>query len=54
VPLDELVRRVLAGELHNPTLCMGVLAAWTALHGDGVDALRPVDVPWPSREALPA
>jgi ADP-ribose pyrophosphatase len=54
VPLDELVRRVLAGELHNPTLCMGVLAAWTALHGDGVGALRPVDVPWPSREALPA
>jgi ADP-ribose pyrophosphatase len=53
VPLDELVRRVLAGELHNPTLCMGVLAAWTALHGDGVEALRPVDVPWPSREALP-
>jgi ADP-ribose pyrophosphatase len=54
VPLAELVRRVLAGELHNPTLCMGVLAAWTALHGAGVDALRAVDAPWPSREALPA
>ncbi len=53
VPLDELVRRVLAGELHNPTLCVGVLATWTALHGDGFDALRPVDAPWPSREAIP-
>lgn len=53
VPLDELVRRVLAGDLHNPTLCVGVLATWTALHGDGFDALRPVDVPWPSREAVP-
>ncbi len=53
VPLDELVRRVLAGELHNPTLCVGVLATWTALHGDGFDALRAVDAPWPSREAVP-
>ncbi len=53
VPLDELVQRVLGGRLHNPTLCVGVLAAWTALHGAGFDALRPVDVPWPSREAVP-
>ena len=53
VPLDELVRRVLAGELHNPTLCVGVLATWTAVHGDGLDTLRPADSPWPSREAVP-
>ncbi len=53
VALDELVRRVLAGQLHNPTLCVGVLAAWAALHGDGFDALRRVDAPWPAREALP-
>jgi ADP-ribose pyrophosphatase len=53
VPLAELVRRVLAGELHNPTLCMGVLAAWAARLGDGYDALRAVDVAWPARENLP-
>ena len=53
VPLDELVRRVLAGELHNPTLVVGVLATWTALHGDGFESLRPADAPWASREALP-
>jgi ADP-ribose pyrophosphatase len=53
VPLSELVRRVLAGELHNPTLCIGVLAAWAARLGDGYEALRPADVPWPARENLP-
>lgn len=53
VPLDELVERVLSGRLHNPTLCVGVLATWTALHGTGFDALREARVPWPSREAIP-
>ncbi len=53
VPLAGLVRRVLAGELHNPTLCIGVLATWTARLGDGYDALRPADVAWPARENLP-
>lgn len=53
VALDELVARVLAGELHNPTLCVGVLATWTALHGSGFEALRPADAPWPSREVVP-
>lgn len=53
VPLEELVSRVLAGELHNPTLCVGVLAAWTAMHGAGIESLRPADAPWPSREAIP-
>lgn len=53
VPLDELVERVLSGRLHNPTLCVGVLATWTALHGAGFDALRHASTPWPSREAVP-
>jgi 8-oxo-dGTP pyrophosphatase MutT (NUDIX family) len=53
VPLDELVQRVLSGRLHNPTLCVGVLATWTALHGQGFEALRAAEAPWPSREAIP-
>lgn len=53
VPLEELVGRVLDGRLHNPTLCVGVLATWAALHGAGLDALRPVDSPWPARENVP-
>ena len=50
VPLDELVRLVLAGELHNPTLTAGALALSAALRQDGgPDALRPADAPWPAR-----
>ncbi|GAA2256127.1 MULTISPECIES: NUDIX hydrolase [Kitasatospora] len=49
VPLDELVRLVLAGELHNPTLVTGALALHAALTGPGLDALRPGDTPWPAR-----
>ena len=49
VPLDELVRVVLAGDLHNNCLAVGVLALHAALTGDGVDALRPADAPWPAR-----
>lgn len=49
VPLDELVRAVLAGDLHNNCLAVGVLALHAALTGDGVDALRPADAPWPAR-----
>ncbi|WP_432014213.1 NUDIX domain-containing protein [Streptomyces cucumeris] len=49
VPLDELVRGVLAGELHNTCLTVGVLAARAALDGDGLDALRPAGAPWPAR-----
>lgn len=52
-PLSELVAGVLAGELHNPTLVMGVLAAWAARNGKGYDDLRPADSPWPAREAIP-
>lgn len=46
VPLDELVQLALAGELHNPTLVTGALAAHAALHGGD---LRPADAPWPAR-----
>ncbi|MEU0134391.1 NUDIX hydrolase [Streptomyces sp. NPDC006296] len=49
VPLDELVRGVLAGDLHNNCLVVGVLSLTAALAGDGVDALRPADAPWPAR-----
>ncbi|ANW20884.1 NUDIX domain-containing protein [Streptomyces clavuligerus] len=49
VPLTDLVRGALAGELHNNCLVVGVLAAATALAGEGFDALRPADAPWPAR-----
>jgi 8-oxo-dGTP pyrophosphatase MutT (NUDIX family) len=59
VDLDELVRLVLAGELHNGALVASVLAARAALDGgasasgstgaEGLDALRPADAPWPAR-----
>lgn len=52
-PLSDVVAGVLAGKLHNPTLVMGALAAWAARNGAGFDALRPADVPWPAREAIP-
>ncbi|MFG2341977.1 NUDIX domain-containing protein [Streptomyces yangpuensis] len=50
VPLAELVRGVLAGELGNPGLVTGVLALSAALASEGgIDALRPADAPWPAR-----
>ncbi|MFI5620038.1 NUDIX domain-containing protein [Streptomyces sp. NPDC051567] len=49
VPLDELVRGVLAGDLGNPGLITGVLALAAALAADGLDALRPALSPWPAR-----
>ncbi|MFF7182244.1 NUDIX domain-containing protein [Streptomyces sp. NPDC008121] len=50
VPLDDLVRGALAGELHNNCLVVGVLslAAARAVDG-GVATLRPADSPWPAR-----
>jgi len=52
-PLADLVDAVLAGELQNPTLVGGVLAAWVAhLKGDDFASLRPADAPWPARDAL--
>ncbi|WP_324785744.1 NUDIX hydrolase [Streptomyces sp. H51] len=49
VPVAELVRGVLAGELHNNCLVVGVLSLAAARGGDGLDALRPAEAPWPAR-----
>jgi ADP-ribose pyrophosphatase len=49
VPLEELVSGVLAGDLHNTCLVVGVLSAVAARGGDGFDALRPAEAPWPAR-----
>ncbi|MEU3857605.1 NUDIX hydrolase [Streptomyces sp. NPDC028722] len=49
VPVEELVRRVLAGDVHNNCLVVGVLSLVAARGGDGLDALRPADAPWPAR-----
>jgi 8-oxo-dGDP phosphatase len=49
VDLDELVRLVLAGELHNGALVTAVLAARAALDGPGLESLRPAQAPWPAR-----
>ncbi|MGP4003389.1 NUDIX domain-containing protein [Streptomyces sp. 8N706] len=48
-PLQDLVRGVLAGDLHNNCLVVGVLSLTAALAGDGIDSLRPADAPWPAR-----
>lgn len=48
LPLDDVVRRVLAGEVENAMCCLGVLAADRAVR-DGFSGLRPADAPWPSR-----
>ena len=49
LPLDEAVRRVLAGELENGMAAVGLLAADRAVR-DGFTGLRPADAPWPSRK----
>jgi 8-oxo-dGTP pyrophosphatase MutT (NUDIX family) len=50
-PLDDVVDAVLAGDLHNPVLVSGVLAAWAARQRGGFDTLRPAQAPWQAREA---
>ncbi|WP_217141547.1 NUDIX hydrolase [Streptomyces sp. AC627_RSS907] len=49
VPVGDLVRGVLAGDLHNNCLVVGVLSLVAARQGDGLDALRPAQAPWPAR-----
>jgi 8-oxo-dGDP phosphatase len=49
VPVVELARAVLAGDLHNNCLVVGVLSLLAARQGDGLDALRPALAPWPAR-----
>lgn len=48
--LADVVDAVLAGDVHNPLLVSGVLAAWTASMRGGFDSLRPADAPWPARD----
>jgi ADP-ribose pyrophosphatase len=50
VPLDALVRGVLAGELHNNCLVVGVLALQAALAVEGgLEGLRGPEAEWPAR-----
>ncbi|MEU9333739.1 NUDIX hydrolase [Streptomyces sp. NPDC048290] len=51
VPVGELVRGVLAGELHNNCLVVGVLSLVAARgeEGGGLDALRSAEAAWPAR-----
>ncbi|MFJ9041405.1 NUDIX domain-containing protein [Streptomyces sp. NPDC102406] len=49
VPLTDLVRGVLAGDLHNNCLVVGVLSLTAALAGDGIESLRPAEAQWPAR-----
>ena len=51
VDLDEARDLVLGGAVGSPTAVTGVLAAWVSRAG-GWASLRPVDAPWPAREAL--
>ncbi|MFG1944434.1 NUDIX domain-containing protein [Nonomuraea sp. NPDC048826] len=44
VPLDDAVRRVLAGMIHNSAAVAGILAAYAAA-ADGFTGLRPADAP---------
>ena len=50
VPLEDAVRRVMAGQIENAMACLGILAADRASR-DGFAGLRPADAPWPSRRA---
>ncbi len=44
VPLEHAVGGILAGQLHNPTAVVGILAAYAA-RSDGFAALRSADAP---------
>ena len=44
LPLDEAVRKVLAGDLHNGATALGILASYAA-RSEGFDRLRPADAP---------
>jgi 8-oxo-dGDP phosphatase len=44
LPLDEAVRKVFAGDLHNGVTAVGLLAAYAA-RSEGFDGLRPADAP---------
>ena len=44
LPLDEAVRKVLAGELHNGVAALAILAGYAA-RSEGYQRLRPADAP---------
>ncbi len=44
LPLEEAVRKVFAGELHNGVAVLGILAGYAA-RSEGFDRLRPADEP---------
>ena len=44
LPLDEAVRKVFAGELHNGPAVLAIMAGYAARSG-GYDRLRPADAP---------
>jgi len=44
LPLDEAVRKVFAGELHNGVAALAILAGYAA-RAEGYEQLRPVDAP---------
>jgi ADP-ribose pyrophosphatase len=44
LPLDEAVRKVFAGELHNGVAALAILAAYAA-RSEGFAGLRPADAP---------
>ncbi|PFG33398.1 NUDIX domain-containing protein [Sanguibacter antarcticus] len=50
VPLDDAVTAVLAGDVHNPSAVVGLLAAAVSKAG-GWASLRPADAPWPERRS---
>ncbi|MDR6989470.1 ADP-ribose pyrophosphatase [Paenarthrobacter nitroguajacolicus] len=47
VPLEDAVKAVLEGRLHNPSAVLGILAA-AAAKADGFTGLRPANAPWPA------
>ena len=48
IPLETAVASVLAGDIHNPSAVVGILAA-AASKASGWTSLRPADSPWPER-----
>ena len=44
LPLDEAVRKVFAGDLHNGVAALVILAGYAA-RSEGFDGLRPADAP---------
>lgn len=50
ISLDDLHAAVLAGQIHNPSTVIGVLAAH-ASRAAGWSTLRPTDAPWPEHKA---